>query len=114
MTTTPLSSKRITIEAPVAYVRPLHVFDSLRGVVQSLSPTDVLHMTLLHVGRIPELIDEIELFAGTVDRFDDIASELGHWLSNLHLPKEFVALASTVTTFGPQGAEVAALEVYPD
>lgn len=109
-----LSAKRITVEAPVSYVNSLDTFHSLAAIAYPLNQPSDLHLTLLHIGRLPELIGEVEEHTNSFDQRERIERSLVGWLASLRQCEGFVGSTSVVGLYGPHDGRVAALDIHVD
>lgn len=114
MTLAGLSSKRVSVEAPLIYIEPTLALRSLARIANGPDGHRDLHLTLLHVGRLPELIDEIATYTQHHGQPDLLRRRLIQWLSRLPSSDAFTASSSEVHLYGPPHARVAALNLEPD
>ncbi len=109
-----LSPKRVTVESPLLSISPTHALARLSDLAAGVNERLDWHLTILHVGRLPELVSEIEHNTKRYGQRELIQDRLVRWLAQLPISAPLVAYSSEVELYGPPHARVAALNILPN
>lgn len=104
-------AKRITVQAPVVGMGTVRSSATHIGPVAHTVDADDLHLTLLHIGVLPDLASEVEIATHHKMSAPEAEQKLTRWVLSLEPMGPFQAVGSTVSLFGEAGRRVAALEV---